>query len=145
MVMITRIGTYPILLRSRITFILTFLWNIRVSTVWADPDRGHSPEIWNRALGWYSMALVDTLAIIPFTHPGHNALLSTLRTLAPRIAAATDPTSGVWWLVLTQPGRPQNYFESSGATMFVYALLKAVRLGYVSDPDGDRCKREEGI
>lgn len=108
----------------------------RLSTVWADPDRGHSPEIWDRALGWYSMALVDALAIIPTTHPGHATLLTILRTLVPRIAAAADPTSGVWWLVITQPGRAQNYFESSGASMFVYSLLKAVRVGYVSDPDG---------
>lgn len=114
-----------------------YIYPPKYSTVWADPDRGHSPEIWDRALGWYSMALVDTLEIIPATHPGHKALLAILRTLFPRIAAAANPTSGVWWLVLTQPGRPQNYFESSGASMFVYALLKAVMVGYVSDPDGE--------
>lgn len=106
------------------------------STIWADPDRGHSPEIWIRALGWYSMALVDALAIIPTSHPGHAVLLNILRTLVPRIVAATDPTSGVWWLVMTQPGRAGNYFESSGAAMFVYSLLKAVRVGYVTDSDG---------
>ena len=105
------------------------------STVWADPDRGHSPEIWDRALGWYAMALVDVLSIIPTSHPGNAAILTILRMLAPRIAAAADPTSGVWWLVMTQPGRAKNYFESSGSAMFVYALLKAVRVGYVQDPD----------
>lgn len=102
----------------------------------ASPDRGHSPEIWDRALGWYAMALVDTLHILPETHPGHQLLLDILNTLAPRIAAAADPASGVWWLVLTQPGRAQNYFESSGAAMYVYALLRAVRVGYVKDPGG---------
>ncbi|KAJ3486623.1 hypothetical protein NLI96_g4094 [Meripilus lineatus] len=106
------------------------------TTVWADPDRGHSPEIWDRALGWYAMALVDVLSIIPTSHPGNAAILTILRMLAPRIAAAADPTSGVWWLVMTQPGRAKNYFESSGSAMFVYALLKAVRVGYVQDPDG---------
>ncbi|KAI0782735.1 Six-hairpin glycosidase [Abortiporus biennis] len=106
------------------------------TTIWADPDRGHSPEIWIRALGWYSMALVDTLSIIPTSHPGHKILLNFLQTLTPRIVSAADPTSGVWWLVMTQPGRSGNYFESSGASMFVYSLLKAVRLGYVSDKDG---------
>ncbi|KAK7683392.1 hypothetical protein QCA50_013654 [Cerrena zonata] len=106
------------------------------TTVWADPDRGHSPEIWIRALGWYSMALVDALSIIPTSHPGHNIILSYVHTLFPRIVSAADPTSGVWWLVMTQPGRAGNYFESSGSAMFVYSLLKAVRLGYLSDTDG---------
>lgn len=107
-----------------------------LSTVWADADRGHSPEIWVRALGWYSMALVDVLSIIPTSHPGHAAILTILRLLAPRIAAAADPTTGAWWLVMTQPGRAQNYFESSGSAMFIYSLLKAVRVGYVEDTNG---------
>ena len=106
------------------------------TAVWASPDRGHSPEIWDRALGWYCMALVDTLAIIPSSHPGHRTILGFLNTLLPRVAAAADPESGVWWLVLTQPGRTLNYFESSGAAMYVYALLRAVRFGYVRDPAG---------
>lgn len=104
--------------------------------VWASPDRGHSPEIWDRALGWYMMAVVDVLEIMPANIPGRPSILTILQTLAPRVRDAADPTSGVWWLVMTQPGRAGNYFESSGAAMFVYALLKAIRLGYISDADG---------
>ncbi|GLB41010.1 putative glycosyl hydrolase family 88 [Lyophyllum shimeji] len=104
--------------------------------VWASADRGHSPEVWDRALGWYSMALVDVLEIIPSTNHGHTVILNILKTLAPRIRDAADPETGAWWLVITQPGRAKNYFESSGTAMFVYALLKAVRLGLVEDKDG---------
>jgi len=104
--------------------------------VWSSPDRGHSPEVWDRALGWYSMALVDVLEIIPTSNPGHATILTILQTLVPKIRDAADPTTGAWWLVITQPGRAKNYFESSGTAMFVYSLLKAVRLGYVADPDG---------
>ncbi|KAF7369093.1 Unsaturated rhamnogalacturonyl hydrolase YteR [Mycena venus] len=107
------------------------------TAVWASPDRGHSPEVWDRALGWYAMALVDVLEMAP---PNSGALkptlLKILNVLAPKIRDAADPASGVWWLVITQPGRAQNYFESSGAVMYIYALLKAVRLGYVVDGDG---------
>ncbi|RDB26636.1 Unsaturated rhamnogalacturonyl hydrolase YteR [Hypsizygus marmoreus] len=104
--------------------------------VWASPDRGHSPEVWDRALGWYSMALVDVPEIIPITNAGHTVILDILKTLAPRIRDAADSMTGAWWLVITQPGRAKNYFESSGTAMFVYSLLKAVRLGYVADGDG---------
>jgi unsaturated rhamnogalacturonyl hydrolase len=83
------------------------------------------------------MALVDVLEMAP---PNSGALkptlLNILNVLAPKIRDAADPTSGVWWLVITEPGRTRNYFESSGAAMYIYSLLKAVRLGYVEDADG---------
>ncbi|KAH8814458.1 Six-hairpin glycosidase [Flagelloscypha sp. PMI_526] len=101
---------------------------------WASEDRGHSPEIWDRALGWYFMAMVDTLEIMGSPHvPGYKAIRKILQELAPRLVAAADPDSGVWWLVMTQPGRERNYFESSGTAMFIYSLLKALRLGYIHD------------
>jgi rhamnogalacturonyl hydrolase YesR len=103
---------------------------------WASADRGHSPEVWDRALGWYSMALVDILDTIPKSNPGYASILSILKTLLPHIRDAADPTTGVWWLVITQPGRAKNYFESSGSAMFTYAMLKAVRMGYIPDTDG---------
>jgi rhamnogalacturonyl hydrolase YesR len=104
---------------------------------WASADRGHSPEVWDRALGWYSMALVDVLALAP---PAQTALRATLTAHLAQIARGlvqqADAATGAWWLVLTQPGRAGNYFESSGGSMFVYALLRGVRLGFVADADG---------
>ena len=92
-------------------------------------------------MGWFTMALVDTLQLISSPRSNHTSALhsllhSQLNTLVPRLAALTSSTPPVWWLVITQPGRPGNYFESSGACMYAYALLKAVRLGYVQDKDG---------
>ena len=104
---------------------------------WASPDRGHSPEVWDRALGWYFMALVDVLQIAP---PEQTALKKTLKSiladLAPNLVKAADPETGVWWLVMTWPGRAGNYLESSAGSMFIYALLRAVRLGYLEDLTG---------
>ncbi|KAH9912859.1 glycoside hydrolase family 105 protein [Epithele typhae] len=102
---------------------------------WASSDRGHSPEVWDRAIGWYLMALVDIIEIWP-AHRSDATFRTQLKSLAPAVAAAADPDHGVWWLVLSQAGRSGNYFESSGAAMFVYALLKGVRLGYLDDADG---------
>ena len=100
---------------------------------WANADRGHSPEVWDRALGWYMMALVDVLEIYP---KDNSVFLEQFQTLAPRVVAAADKDSGVWWLVMSQPGREGNYFESSAAAMFVYSILKGVRLGFLNDLDG---------
>lgn len=107
---------------------------------WASADRGHSLEVWNRAVGWYAMALVDILDIFPKTHPGYAMILAQLRHLIPKLRDSADKKSGVWWLVMSQPGRAGNYFESSGAAMFIYASLKAVRLGHVKDRDGSIVK-----
>lgn len=104
---------------------------------WASTDRGHSPEVWDRAMGWYMMALVDILEIYP---KDKSIFLEHLNTLVPRVRDAADPDSGAWWLVITQPRRAGNYFESSGPAMFVYAMLKAVRLGYVADRNGSIVK-----
>lgn len=106
------------------------------TAVWADPVTGASPYVWDRSLGWFAMALVDTLDLLSTTScefPGFEArLLDMLRSLAVPIVQAADPKTGGWWQVMSEPGRAGNYIESSGSAMFVYALLKSARLGYVS-------------
>lgn len=102
---------------------------------WADPVTGGSPHIWGRSLGWYIMALVDTLEALPdhhVTRQYREPLLQKLQSLAPAIIRAADSETGAWWQVLDQPGREGNYIESSGSAMFTYALLKGARLGYYS-------------
>ncbi|KZV69135.1 glycoside hydrolase family 105 protein [Peniophora sp. CONT] len=104
---------------------------------WASPDRGHSPEVWDRALGWYFMALVDVLQIAPVEQTElRETLEGILKDLAPNLVKQADPETGVWWLVITWPGREGNYLESSAGSMFIYSLLRAVRLGYLDDPNG---------
>ncbi|KAJ7196067.1 Six-hairpin glycosidase-like protein [Mycena pura] len=105
------------------------------TAVWADPATGASPHVWGRSLGWYNMALVDTLEILPRqTHPRDWARLrARFCALAGALRKAVDATSGAWWQLLDQPGRAGNYIESSGSAMFVYALLKGVRLGYLEN------------
>ncbi|THV05813.1 Six-hairpin glycosidase [Dendrothele bispora CBS 962.96] len=114
------------------------------TAVWVDPsqDTGASPHVWGRSLGWYSMALVDTLEIlrpIAMNHrdlqEGWNSLKDRFVQLSHAIVNATDPVSGAWWQIMDQPGKEGNYIESSGSAMFVYTLLKGLRLGYLSDVD----------
>lgn len=103
------------------------------TAVWADPATGASPHVWGRSLGWYAMALVDTLEALPNrreTRRYRVPLLQKFQSLASAVVRAADPDTGAWWQVLDQPGREGNYIESSGSAMFAYALLKAARLGY---------------
>jgi rhamnogalacturonyl hydrolase YesR len=98
---------------------------------WANKTTGQSPNFWGRGIGWYAMALVDVLDYFPKDHPERKNLIKYLQRLAPVLARYQDPKTGVWWQVTDQGGRAGNYVEASASCMFVYALQKGVRLGYL--------------
>jgi unsaturated rhamnogalacturonyl hydrolase len=98
---------------------------------WANKTTGQSPNFWDRGIGWYSMALVDVLDYLPANSPHRAALIRDLQRLAPALAKYQDAKTGTWSLVMGQEGRKGNYAEASGSSMFVYALAKGVRLGYL--------------
>ncbi|KAL4942568.1 Six-hairpin glycosidase-like protein [Aspergillus oleicola] len=55
--------------------------------------------------------------------------------LANALVESVDPVSRAWWQVLSAPGREGNYIESSGSAMFVYTLLKGVRVGFLPESE----------
>jgi unsaturated rhamnogalacturonyl hydrolase len=107
-------------------------WDESRSQSWADSLTGLSRSFWGRAVGWYAMALVDVLDYLPPSHKDRTALLQVLRGVAQGIANVQDPASGLWYDVLDQPNRAGNYHEASASSMFVYALAKGARLGYLA-------------
>jgi unsaturated rhamnogalacturonyl hydrolase len=98
---------------------------------WADKTTGLSPQAWDRAVGWYAMALVDVLDYLPAGNAHRAALIKDLQRLAPVLTKYQDPKTGTWSIVMGQEGQKGNYAEASGSSMFVYALAKGVRLGYL--------------
>ncbi len=98
---------------------------------WADKKTGSSPHFWGRAIGWYAMALVEVLDYFPKDHPKRAELIKYLQRLAPVLAKYQDKNSGVWYQIVDQGTRKGNYFEASASCMFVYALAKGSRLGYI--------------
>lgn len=118
-------------MRNPETGLLYHGWDEKKEQEWADPETGVSACFWGRAVGWYAMALVDVLDYIPVDHPGRPELISILNRLAKAIRKSQDEETGVWWQILDQPGREGNYLEASASNMFVYALAKGVRKGYI--------------
>ncbi len=107
-------------------------WDESKEQKWADPETGCSPHFWGRAIGWYSMALVDVLDFIPADYPERGTLISILNDVVAGIKRYQDVGSGVWYQVMDQGDREGNYLEASASCMFVYSLLKAVRKGYIN-------------
>ena len=58
-------------------------------------------------------------------------MLAILKRTAEAIAKYQDEKTGLWYQVLDRAGAQGNYFESSAAAMFVYALAKGARENYL--------------
>lgn len=106
-------------------------WDASRKQRWADPTTGRSPNFWARAMGWYAMALVETLDYFPRKHPQRAELIAILNRLAQAVAKYQEPSSGLWYQVMDRGGEKGNYLEASAACMFVYAFAKGVRNGYL--------------
>lgn len=98
---------------------------------WANPQTGQSPNFWGRAMGWYAMALVDVLDYFPANHPQRANLVGYLQRLAPVLTKYQDPKTGCWFQIVDQGSRKGNYPEASASCMYVYALAKGSRMGYL--------------
>lgn len=100
---------------------------------WADPVTGQSKHCWGRALGWYAMAIVDDLEFIPAEQPRRDEAVAIFNNIAEQLKKYQDAETGLWYQVIDRSGDEGNYVESSCSAMFIYSLLKGVRLGLI-DP-----------
>ncbi len=121
------------------TGLLFHAWDESRQQLWADPRSGCSPHFWGRAMGWYCMALVDVLDYLPVIHPGKSIIITRIRTCVRALLAVQDAESGLWFQILDQGGRNDNYVESSASAMFVYFLHKTCRMGYDSSENLEEC------
>ncbi|MDR1470385.1 MAG: glycoside hydrolase family 88 protein [Spirochaetaceae bacterium] len=127
------------------TGLLYHAWDESREQCWADPETGCSPHFWGRALGWYCMALVDTLDIIPHADVDARAPLTAIaRSLVGPILAVQDAESGLWYQVLDQGGREKNYLESSASAMFCYFFYKVLNNG-LAEKDAEPALREAAV
>lgn len=100
------------------------------TAVWADPETGASPYVWDRAVSWYFVSLLESIQVWPTTHEGHDKLVGYFATLAEGVLGAQDPATGGWWLLMDEElrGAEGNYIESSATAMFTYGFFKGVAL-----------------
>lgn len=106
-------------------------WDESKEQKWANKTTGTSPNFWDRALGWYVMALADVLDTFPKDHPKRPAMIAIYQRLMPAIVKFQDPKEGCWYQIMDKINGKGNYMEASGSAMFVYALAKGVRMGYL--------------
>lgn len=106
-------------------------WDESRSMFWCDKATGQSAHAWGRALGWYCMAIVDAMPLVPDGTPGKDEVLGIFRNIYETLPRYSDPATGLWYQVLDRPGAEGNYLESTCCAMFIYAMLKGIRMGYL--------------
>jgi len=112
---------------------------------------GRSSHCWGRALGWYAMAIMETMDNIRLknTSGTYNTQINTLKSLfkkvIDKVIETRDPSTGVWYCVLDVgdnssetssyygKGPKNNYLEATCSSMFAYCLLHGVAQGYLNN------------
>ena len=92
------------------------------------------PFFWLRAIGWYAMAQVDVMEYMPPEHLPE--MKKDLVRFIDGMMSCRD-ASGLWRNLVDQPLSDSNRTESSGSAMMIYCILKAIRLGFLEDTDGN--------
>lgn len=101
---------------------------------WCDKVTGLSDNFWLRALGWYAMALIDTMEVMMESMATEKLELNRIyQELIDSMLPYQDEATGMWYQVVNRGGIKPNYLETSGSAIFAYAIMKSVRLGYLGD------------
>jgi len=113
---------------------------------WAGPVTHHSAIFWCRAIGWFGMALIEVLEIMPHNHSHREQLIAQVRQLCGAYRRYQDPVSGLWYQVVDKGSDPGNWHETSSSAMYTYTLSKAAQRGYVNQGFAHTaCRGYEGV
>ena len=90
------------------------------------------------------MALLDTLDKVDNSDHKYDAECKMLEDAFVELMDSMlkyQDESGMWYQVVNYGGMDKNYLETSGSSIMAYALLKAIRLGYLSDDYAQYAKK----
>ncbi len=103
---------------------------------WCDKVTGLSQCTWLRASGWYAMALLDTMEKADLEDENYAAEAKMMKDAFVDYIDSMlkyQDESGLWYQVVNYGGMDRNYLETSGSSIFAYAILKGVRLGFLPE------------
>lgn len=100
---------------------------------WADKTSGLSRNFWLRSIGWFSMALLDTLHIAQDKADGSYKKLQEMFVNLMEAMVQFQDDSGMWYQLPALGGKNGNYLETSGTSIMAYCMLKGTRLGLLPE------------
>lgn len=102
------------------------------SAVWANKATGMSKVFYLKAMGYYLMALVDTMeamSIEIFEH--YKVLEGMLKEAVKGVLKYQDSSTKMFYQIIDGEDG-ENYIETAGSSMIAYAILKACQMGVLS-------------
>jgi unsaturated rhamnogalacturonyl hydrolase len=103
------------------------------SESWSSGTGHHSKFHWGRAIGWFGMASIDILEVLPADHPRRQDLIDIIKHLATGFTRYQDPATGRWWQLVDKGTTSGNWLETSCSAMYTFMLDRGVERGYL-DP-----------
>lgn len=99
---------------------------------WSDKVTGLSKNFWLRSIGWFGMAMVDTVEKMTGNcDEQKEVLVNYLNEYAKAVVKFIDKDKKMLYQVPNYPEREGNYLETSGSCAVAYTLMKASRLGLI--------------
>lgn len=125
-------------MKDKETGLYRHAYDHRRQAFWCDSETGLSKCCWLRAIGWFVMALLDTIEQMDekclSENPECNGDL-----LKESFAELCDSmrkyqhSSGMWYQVVDKGGYGDNYLETSGSAIMSYGFLKGARMGILPE------------
>ncbi|MFC4321364.1 glycoside hydrolase family 88/105 protein [Litchfieldia salsa] len=107
-------------------------WDELGETPWAKAETNTAPEFWGRALGWYGLAVIDMIDLLPEDHPKRLEWIGVIQDLVVSLTKFQDKDTGLWYQVVDKGSYEGNWLESSASCLFLYTIAKAVNKQYVN-------------
>ena len=120
------------IMRDKETGLYYHAYDSSRNSFWCDKETGLSQNFWLRSLGWFAMALLDTLNKAADKNADDWNKLKDIfyEFMAAMIHFQDD--SGMWYQLPAKNDRDSiakgNYLETSGSAIMAYALMKGARL-----------------
>ena len=95
---------------------------------WADKETGLSKNFWLRAIGWFTVSMVDIISIVD-DEETKAEITKIFRETIDGILQYRHKESGMYYQVVNMGHREGNYLETSGSSMIAYAVMKGARIG----------------
>lgn len=109
--------------------LLYHAWSECLKTPWANRITGCSTDVWSEGLGWYALILAETVRLMPDAMPKKQQVIHRLTELLDTLSAMQCAMDGLFYQVVDKGNDPQNWTDTSGSAMFLYAFAQAVRMG----------------
>ena len=98
------------------------------SHIYFPPEDFANRVPWGRGNGWVLLAMSELLLLMPEDHKDRERILEIFKDFAGGVLDCRDKRQGIWHQVINNH---DSYVETSGSAMFITALARGVKYGWL--------------